>query len=105
MANKGFVVFKREYLERVRSKWFIFATILGPVLMGALTILPAVMAAKTRTSTQLTNIIVIDATGVDLGKRVAQSLGTARGNPLAPADAGEAPVPQVHVVKADAIDA
>ena len=72
--DKFFVVFKREYLERVRSKWFIIATFFGPVFMGLIVVLPAVMASKTRTSTDLANVIVLDATGTDLGDRVARSL-------------------------------
>ena len=31
------VVFKREYLERIRSKWFLIGTLLGPVFFGAIT--------------------------------------------------------------------
>ena len=40
MANKTFVVFKREYLERVRSKWFVIATLLGPVFLAVVMVLP-----------------------------------------------------------------
>lgn len=72
--GKVFVVFKREYLERVRSKWFLVATILGPIFMAVIIVLPAVLAVKTRTSARLADIIVIDATGTDLGTRVAQAL-------------------------------
>ena len=28
--GKTFVVAKREYLERVRGKWFVIATVFGP---------------------------------------------------------------------------
>jgi hypothetical protein len=35
-----------EYLERVRSKAFIIATVLGPVLMGGLMVIPALVAGK-----------------------------------------------------------
>jgi|GEM_PF-2418383 len=34
--GKFWAVFRREYTERVRSKWFLFATIFGPVLFGGL---------------------------------------------------------------------
>jgi ABC-2 type transport system permease protein len=74
--RKMLVVFKREYLERVRSKWFIVATLLGPVFIGVITVLPIALAAKTRSSDQLSNIVIIDATGTDLGARVAKSLET-----------------------------
>ena len=29
-------VIKREYLERVRTKWFLIATLFGPILFAAL---------------------------------------------------------------------
>jgi len=41
-----FLIAKREYLERVRSKSFMIMTILIPVLMGALTIGPTLLAVK-----------------------------------------------------------
>jgi ABC-2 type transport system permease protein len=75
--NKLLVIFKREYLERVRSKWFLVATILGPLFFAAITVVPIVMAAKTRLSTDLADIIIIDGTGTDLGQRVATSLHNA----------------------------
>ena len=33
---KLMAVIRREYFERVRSKWFLFATVFGPVLIGLL---------------------------------------------------------------------
>jgi ABC-2 type transport system permease protein len=72
--GKTFVVFKREYLERVRSRWFIVATVLGPVFFAVIAILPTVLAARTRASSTLANVIVLDATGTTLGQRVAHSL-------------------------------
>jgi ABC-2 type transport system permease protein len=41
--KKLFAVIKREYVQRVRTKFFVIATILGPVLMAAFTIVPALM--------------------------------------------------------------
>ena len=72
--GKVFVVFKREYLERVRSRWFIVATVLGPLFMAGIIIVPGLLAARTKSSSQLTNVIVLDATGTDLGTRVAGAL-------------------------------
>jgi len=94
--GKTFVVFKREYLERVRSKWFIVATILGPVFLGAITILPLALAAKTKTSSMLSDVVIIDATGTDLGARVQRSLANTTSG---------APEPRLRVVGADAIAA
>jgi ABC-2 type transport system permease protein len=68
------VVFKREYLERVRSKWFLIGTLLGPVFFGAVTIFPMYMSVKSRPTTDLTNIAILDATGTGLGARVASAL-------------------------------
>ena len=94
--GKWFVVFKREYLERVRSKWFLVATVLGPVFLGMITVLPIALAAKTRASTQLSNVIVIDATDTDLGDRVAKSLG---------ATSPGSPAPRLRRVKAEQVAA
>jgi len=41
-------IIRREYLERVRSKAFLIATFLGPILMAAFTVLPSLLMAKQR---------------------------------------------------------
>lgn len=92
--GKTWVVFKREYIERVRSKWFLLSTFLGPVFLGIVMVLPIVMASKTKSSSRLSDVIVIDATGTDLGTRVANAL--ANTTPGAPA-------PRVRSVKAEQI--
>ncbi len=68
------VVFKREYLERIRSKWFLVGTLLGPVLLGVLFVGPAYISMKQRPATDLANVIVLDATGANFGSRVATAL-------------------------------
>lgn len=40
------VIARRELLERVRTKWFVIVTLLGPIAMVALIVVPAVLAAK-----------------------------------------------------------
>lgn len=65
---------KREYLERVRTKWFIIATVFGPVLFGAIAFLPSIMAMHTKASTDFAHIAILDATGTDLGRRVARAI-------------------------------
>jgi ABC-2 type transport system permease protein len=72
--DKLWVVIKREYLERVRSKWFIFTTIFGPVFFAAITILPSYMTMKGMRNAQVANIHILDATGTGLGHRVADRL-------------------------------
>jgi ABC-2 type transport system permease protein len=69
--RKFLAVVKREYVQRVRTKFFVIATILGPVMMAALTIVPALMfSIKSGGPTHLT---VIDQTG-KMYERVAKEL-------------------------------
>ncbi|HEX5634449.1 MAG TPA: hypothetical protein VFX50_14510, partial [Gemmatimonadales bacterium] len=73
--RKLWTITKREYLERVRSRWFVIATIFGPLLFGGIMFLPAFFAMRTRASVNVARIQVIDATGTTLGSRVAAELG------------------------------
>ena len=75
--DKLIAVFKREYLERVRSKWFLIGTFLGPVFMGIILVVPTVLALRTKTSAKLADVVILDATGTGLGARVSKSLGAA----------------------------
>jgi ABC-2 type transport system permease protein len=68
------VVFRREYLERVRSKWFLVGTLLGPVFFAMITVVPILISSKTKASTDLANVTIIDATGSGMGERVASAL-------------------------------
>jgi ABC-2 type transport system permease protein len=58
--NKLFVIIKREYLQRVHSKFFIFSTILTPVLMVVFAIVPGLLFSI---KTGATRIAVWDQTG------------------------------------------
>ncbi len=55
-------VIRREYLQRVRSKWFIFSTIGIPVGMAALFIIPAYFGAQGSRAER--DIVLLDRTGV-----------------------------------------
>ncbi|HMA03419.1 MAG TPA: ABC transporter permease [Gemmatimonadaceae bacterium] len=72
--GKLFAIIKREYLERVRSKWYIFSTALGPLFFGVIVIVPMVISSRTRPSPDLSHVIILDATGTQLGVRVAGDL-------------------------------
>ena len=63
----------REYLERIRSKWFLIATLLGPILMGLLMILPAIMAQRER-HLESGVIRIIDSTPDSVGTVIASML-------------------------------
>ena len=67
-------IIRREYLERVRTKWFVIATLLGPIMFLALTVLPVLFVARTKATVASSNITIIDATGVALGQRVVTEM-------------------------------
>jgi ABC-2 type transport system permease protein len=58
---KWLKVAKREYLERVRKKSFLIGTILGPLLMGSIVLVPGLLFE--RSTVEQTTIAVIDSTG------------------------------------------
>lgn len=100
--DKFWVVAKREYLERVRSRWFVMMTLFVPVLISASFLVPLWVTARSASSSASRNIIILDATGTDLGKRVADVLmrDTTGGR-----GASTAPAPQVHEVTAATLPA
>jgi ABC-2 type transport system permease protein len=57
---KLFKVAKREYLDRVRRKSFVIGTILGPLLMGGMIILPGLLFEHA--SEGVVNMAVVDRT-------------------------------------------
>jgi ABC-2 type transport system permease protein len=71
---KLWAITKREYLERVRTKWFIVATIFGPLFFGAMIIIPAVLAKRGRATAEFTNTRIIDATSTGIGTRIAEGM-------------------------------
>jgi ABC-2 type transport system permease protein len=71
---KLWAIIKREYLERVRTRWFVIATLFGPVFFGALIIIPAYAARKGKASTEFTNTIILDATSIGMGRKVAKAM-------------------------------
>ena len=70
---KLWVVFRREYLERVRSKWFVLGTLLGPVFFILVAGAPRLIGGRDG-ARDVAHIEVIDATGAGLGERVVNAL-------------------------------
>lgn len=93
--DKFLVIAKREYMERVRSRWFLVMTLLVPVLISALFLIPVYVSARAVGSSSARNIIVLDATTVGLGERVATLLKPDSTRARA---AAMQPGPQVRVV-------
>lgn len=94
------VIARRELLERVRSKLYVAMTLLGPIFMVALLVIPALIAVK---SGRGARVEVIDKSG-ELGERIV-TLGSSIGGwdvkvvPPTTADADE-----LARVKADKIN-
>jgi ABC-2 type transport system permease protein len=75
MSKPWLVIARREFLERVRTKWFMIGTLLGPIGMVALIVIPAVLA---RTGPDSVRIKLVDHTG-RLAPVVEQTLELQRG--------------------------
>lgn len=59
--NKLLAIIKREYLQKVRTKFFVIMTILGPVMLVVFTIVPSLLfSMKTGEDTR---IAILDQTG------------------------------------------
>jgi ABC-2 type transport system permease protein len=55
-----FVIARREFLERVQSKWFVAITLLGPIGMVALVLLPVLLTSRGEGA----KVEIVDKTGV-----------------------------------------
>lgn len=71
MWHSVWAVIRREYLQRVRSKWFIAATVAMPIFMAAVVVIPAYFASKGERAAR--DIAIVDGTNV-LYARVAPAL-------------------------------
>ncbi|HCR05014.1 MAG TPA: hypothetical protein DIU18_07485 [Gemmatimonadetes bacterium] len=69
--RRVWAVIRREYLQRVRSRWFVFATAGVPFLLVAATAIPVVLASRNEAVDR--TIVVLDLTG-DVGPWVARAL-------------------------------
>jgi ABC-2 type transport system permease protein len=74
VSARLWAVIRREYLERVRSKAFIIGTVLGPILLGSMMVIPVLIADQTG---KLLRVAVLDESG-RLQAAVEKALSTAR---------------------------
>lgn len=74
MSKLG-IIFQREYVSRVKSKGFLIATLLGPILMAALIFGPVALIQLTSEDNTARTIAVVDETGV-LFDRIAPTSNT-----------------------------
>lgn len=69
--RKVLAVIRREFFERVRTKWFLFSTILGPVFMIGTAVLPSVLATR---GGKPTAIALVDEGAGSLAQRLQAQL-------------------------------
>ena len=67
--REAWIIAKREFFERVRTKWFVAMTVIGPVLMIALIVVPVLFASR---GTVGAHVEIVDETGV-LGDKLARA--------------------------------
>lgn len=65
------VIAKREFIERVKSKWFIVMTVLWPILMVGMMIVPALLGGQ---GTEGSKVQIVDQSGV-IGEQLAFNVG------------------------------
>ena len=68
--RKVWAVIRREFVERVRTKWFWVSGVLGPVFFAAVFLLPALAASSGRNK----EIAIADGTGSAFGERITRAL-------------------------------
>jgi ABC-2 type transport system permease protein len=73
--KKLLAVIKREYIQRVRTRFFLIATLLGPLVMVGFTVVPALMFSIKAGGP--TRVAIIDQTGT-MYARVARELTSGR---------------------------
>lgn len=70
--HKVWAVIRREFIERVRSKWFLISTVLGPLFMIGVAVLPSVLAMK---SGRVAKIAIVNSGAGSLADRVKAQIG------------------------------
>ncbi len=69
--RKVWAVIRREFLERVRSKWFLVSTILGPVFMIVVMVMPSVLMMR---SGEINHIVLVDEGAGGFAERLKTQL-------------------------------
>jgi len=69
--RKIWAVIRREFIERVRSKWFVISTVLGPVFLILMAVLPSLLLTK---GGALRSIVLLDEGAGALVERVEAQL-------------------------------
>jgi ABC-2 type transport system permease protein len=73
-VRKIWAVIRREFVERIRTRWFWIMALLGPLFFAAVFVLPTVLAG----GGGIRQIVVVDATTGSVGARITQLLNDSR---------------------------
>lgn len=74
-VRKIWAVIRREFLERVRTRWFIVSTVLGPAFMVSVVALPALVDGGEGSK----RIVIADRGAGEFGRRLAGEFGSLSG--------------------------
>jgi ABC-2 type transport system permease protein len=72
-VRSALVIARREFLERIRSKWFVIVTLLGPILMVAMIVIPTVLM---RSGADKVKLEIVDHTNGELGTPIVAAFAT-----------------------------
>ncbi|NBW93314.1 MAG: ABC transporter permease, partial [Bacteroidetes bacterium] len=72
--NKTFIVAKNEFLKRVKTRWFVFTTLLGPIVLVAFFAVIGIVSVSAIEGGEST-IVLLDETG-----RIAANLEDPEGD-------------------------
>src|SRR2546430_8926820 len=73
-VRKVFAILRREFVERVRTRWFWVGTILGPLLMVGIIGFQILLSTKKGGER---HIAIVDATTTEFGRRLVTQLAVA----------------------------
>ena len=80
--HNTWLIAKREYLERVKTKAFMIATILIPLLMGGFVFGSAMLAKKTKSTSHIVIVTKDTQLALDLVDQLKKGKGSDRTVPI-----------------------
>src|SRR6266700_1219305 len=73
-VHKVWAVIRREFVERVRTKWFWVSAILGPVLFAGIIVFQIMQSV----GGGVRNIAIVDTGSLGYGAQIGEALGASR---------------------------
>ena len=95
-GSKLWAIVRREYVERVRTRWFIISTVFAPLLFAIFAFLPLLLR-NTDAKSVAPRVLILDATQQGLGNLVARSMAVMQSS------SEDASMADVRIVNPDSI--